>query len=204
MSQVMRISRNDPTLASAVGKAIRNAAATEQLTKARTALNSGKSLKTALKAFGDNIVFQHTEKAHGDRCRWALVVALHTPTGILLVLIGRWRADKLLRPLAFVTGHAIDRCLQRTICRGDLSAIKEAIYPQLSVLAKQFFDHGPDAYAGSVKLISAHGALLGQVEEGCLIFKTWVDAETCADPEIRLLARAVGGDVAVVGGGERV
>lgn len=180
---MIRIAQNDPATAHGVSSTLIATEATERLKAFRAAVRQTKNpLAIAQKTFRENITGCHVVRPNGSRALWAMgaVDFVDGEANLISIEHRNGRTDAIL--LAKVTKHAIARALQRTVGEDDIAAVRQLLWPFLIGVERHRANFGPGKTMKQAMVIRSNGILLGELQDGVLTFKTFLNPETCSDP----------------------
>lgn len=188
MNAPLKISKNDPGLAHAMARTMTVAGAASH-DRRSSSVKSKNALKQMKDVYGNRLLFLRVKKANGDRACWFAIVAEPTEGGISIKLIFHDKGYEAEKAIAFITDHAIARCLQRSVGVADFNVAFAQMRGLLIAYAETAYQQYGVAVLSKMSLTSSRGVLLGLQERGLMVFKTWLNPEEAEDRGYRVKAR---------------
>lgn len=132
---------------------------------------------------GDHLISETVTRATGTRAKWEALYLLPHDGGFIVEIVRFDKGHPQTAHVGRIHHHFVARYMQRTGGSSDLSAalpaIKEMAWGayRLAIIV--------DRADGGIEVCSRAGAALGDIEDGFVHLKTWVDASTASDPGLR-------------------
>jgi hypothetical protein len=205
----MRVAANDTSLAHSVANNHREKTRETQISRGRTLCNKKEIKKSQydiiVKTYGDDLIFTRYVRTKGSRQLWDVFGLMWETNNVKLILTRRTKNKSISRIFATFETHLLARIVQRTTNSTEVNLaselIREACYiiTTDAAIAKIF-----ETPKSPISVVSKRGAMVGEVVDYQITFKTWLDVESASNPRIKFLVDQLDGTNAYIVMGERL
>lgn len=177
------VSRNDPGFAHSVAKTL----VKNDMAAIEAAICKSKNrLKLIRAKYAGNIVHEVVLRDKGSRQSWT-IFAMHPMQdggfGLVVFICSRTFTDTLM--LAKFDTHAVARVIQRTVRSNAVGAVKSRLWLAARALVEMIEADNDPLQMIPLHIFMREGAFLGDYDGQIVNVKTWVSAESAANPVIR-------------------
>lgn len=190
-----KISRNDPALAHAMAEGLLSRECDTQLLRLKQIKQIKKPLVRGRKFFNTTggTVFERIDKEHGTRAKWIVGGIFPHSDAFLTTTISFARGEYKLEVVGVFKKHLVARIMQRNTGSDSLDEVLRVLRPCATVMCSLMIG---EVDTESVRLIKCgelskarlfvrSGVIFADLVDGQFIGKTWIAADTAADPELR-------------------
>lgn len=175
----MKIAKNDPSLAHSQANRMLQARSAQVLNKQP---NTKHAYGYFAQLYGDDILHSDITREKGSRANWWILFLTWESDVVCMKLCQHKNSNLKIHTFVRITHHALARMLQRTIGSADYAAVR-LLCKRLGLNMLDGVRNG-EALSTFCNVAFTDGALLGELVDSVLTYKTWVSADNAANPKL--------------------